>query len=118
LLINYGKEKNRLRKILADNIRTKETVKYILDSLKPYNEYIDTLNENSFEYENECERVAGHYLEIDEALCGTEIITDESLYKADLRCFAYWAYIREEITWKQLVKQLKDYSNQLLFPLE
>jgi len=105
-------------KFLAKDIKNKETIKYILDSLKPVNEYIDTLKEDSFEYDDLCEKVADRYLEIDEALTGKELITDEAIKNATFRTFTYWDYIKEEITWNQFVNKIKKYSNKLLIDLD
>jgi hypothetical protein len=105
-------------KILAKDIKNKEIIKYILDLLKPMNEYIDTLEEDSFEYNQCCDKIADHYLEIDEALFGCELITQKSTSNAMLRSFTYWAYIKGEINWNTFVKRIKKYSNTILIDLE
>jgi len=105
-------------KYLAKDIKNRETIKYILDSLKSVNEYIDTLREDSFEYDDLCEKVADRYLEIDEALVGKCIITDEVTNLAIFRTFTYWDYIKEEITWNEFVNRIKKYSNKLLIDLD
>jgi len=106
-----------MMKILAKDIKDVKIIKLILDSQKPVNDYIDTLKEGSFEYEHLCDKVAEHYLEIDEALVGNETITDKSLTNANLRCFTYWDYIKGEINWNTFVKRIKKYSDKILINL-
>jgi hypothetical protein len=101
-------------KILAKDIQTKEMVKFILNSLKPMNEYINTLDESSFEYEHLCEKVEEHYLEVDEALIGNELYNQKNIINADIRRMIYWNYIKGEITWKEFVSEIKEYSNKSL----
>jgi hypothetical protein len=93
-------------------------VKYILDSLKPLNRYIDNFPENSSEYELLCKKVEDHYLEVDEALIGKEQFNQSNLVNAELRRDTYWEYIKEEISWSEFVSEIKTYSNKLLINLD
>lgn len=99
-------------KILAKDIKTKEMVKFILDSLKPTNEYIDTLKEDSIDYELICEKVEEHYLEIDEALIGKEPYNQNNMINTDMRRITYWDYIKDEITWEEFIEYIKDYTSK------
>lgn len=101
----------------AKDIKTKETIKYILDMLKPYNSYIDTLVEGSFNYGSACEKISDQLCEIDEALCGFEKVDDTSLCNANIRMFSYWDYLKNEIDFDELIDNLKDNSTQLLINL-
>ena len=100
--------------IKADQIKDKETVIAILDHLKPYEETISTMVEGSYRYENACEWVAEWLYEIEEALIGTEKISNENMVNADIRMMAYWKYLKGSISEKKLFKTIKKYSNEEL----
>src|SRR5690606_31009518 len=80
-------------KVQAENIKNKNKVKSILDSLKHINKYIDTLDEDDSRYEYLCEKVEEVYLEIDEALIGYEEFSEENIANATIRIMIYWDYI-------------------------
>lgn len=100
--------------IKSSEIKNLTIVKYILDNLKPINEYIDTLVEDSFEYENLCENVQEQLCEIEEALIGKEKYNMENIAKVDIRLMSYWNYLKEEIDFEELLEILKEHSEKLL----
>lgn len=101
----------------AKDIKTKDDIKLLLDMLKPFNSYIDTLIECSLNYELSCEKVSDQLCEIDKALCGFEKVDDTSLCNANMRMFSYWDYLKNEIDFNELLNNLKDNSSQLLINL-
>lgn len=101
-------------KVQAENIKNKNQVKSILDSLKPINKYIDTLDEDNSRYEYLCEKVEEVYLEIDEALIGCEEFTKENMANATIRRMIYWDYIKGNISWDKFVSEIKKYSSKKL----
>lgn len=101
-------------KVLAKDIKNKNQVKFILDSLKPINEYIDTLDEDSSKYEHFCEKVEEVYLEVDEALIGCEEFTKENIINAEVRRMIYWNYIKGDISWNEFISEIKKYSSKEL----
>lgn len=101
-------------KVQAENIKNKNQVKSILDSLKPINKYIDTLDEDNSRYEYLCEKVEEVYLEIDEALIGCEEFTKENMENATIRRMIYWDYIKGNISWDKFVSEIKKYSSKKL----
>ena len=103
-----------MMKILAEDIKNKNQVKFILDSLKPINKYIDTLEEDGFEYENLCEEVEEVYLEVDEALVGCEEFSKENIANATIRRMICWDYIKGNISWDKFVSEIKKYSSKKL----
>jgi len=101
-------------KVQAENIKNKNQAKSILDSLKPINKYIDTLDEDDSRYEYLCEKVEEVYLEIDEALIGCEEFTKENMANATIRRMIYWDYIKGNISWDKFVSEIKKYSSKKL----
>lgn len=101
-----------MRRIIK--INNLNDVKEILDSLKPMENYISTLDENSFEYEDLCERVEDVLIEIEKALIGKQEYNMSNLAKCDIRIFSYWQYLGNKMTFKKLMKELKENSNGLL----
>ena len=94
--------------IKADQIKSKEVVLYILENLKPYEKYISTLSENSWEYENCCDKVHDYLLEIEEALFGYDFITPSTLANCNIRMFTYWKYLKGNMKPEKLFKELKN----------
>lgn len=101
-------------KVQAENIKNKNQVKSILDSLKPINKYIDTLDEDDSRYEYLCEKVEEVYLEIDEALIGCEEFSEENIANATIRIMIYWDYIKGNISWDKFVSEIKKCSSKKL----
>lgn len=87
-------------------------VKEILDGLKPHNKLIDSIPEDSIDYEMETERIGEQLCEIDEFIIGMEKISQHNLINADLRMMTYWSYLKEEITFEELLKSLKEYCSK------
>lgn len=94
--------------IKATNISGLKQVKDILESLKPQNKMIDLLPEDSIEYELQTEKVGEQLCEIDAFIIGIENINDQNLINSDLRMMAYWSYLKDEISFDQLLKSLKE----------
>lgn len=94
--------------IQATKIKGLKQVKDILDSLKPANELIDQIPENSFEHELETEKIGEQLCEIDEFMIGMEKINDQNSINSDLRMMTYWSYLKDEITFEQLLASLKE----------
>jgi len=92
--------------ILANNIINIEHINLILDSLKPAEQYISTLKEGSYEYENLCESVGEQLCEIDEYLVGKKKLCDKELCLCDLRMFDYWKYLKGSFSFKTLINKI------------
>jgi hypothetical protein len=100
--------------IHANQITNLQIVKRILDGLKPYNSYINTLNENSYEYEDMCENITFQLCEIEEVLIGKEKYNSENIARADIRIMSYWKYLNGKISFEKLLKNLNEESDGLL----
>jgi hypothetical protein len=100
--------------IKAENIHNEEDVKIILDLIKPYNKYLDTIDEYSVEYEDMCFNIQEQFGEIFEALnIGEMKITNKNMMLSDLMCMRTWDYLKGKISFKNLIKELKkDYSKR------
>jgi len=103
-----------VRLIKSEQITSFNIIKDILDSLKPTEEYINTLEENSYEYENMCEKVQLYLNEIEDALVGKQEYNMHNLARLDSRLYAYWRYLGNKLTFSNLVKELKSISDELL----
>jgi predicted rRNA methylase YqxC with S4 and FtsJ domains len=101
-------EENNMRIIKAKDMKSRDDVKIILDSMIPVNEFLDTISENSIEYEDICFNVQIQFSEIYEAL-GVEImkITSKNLAIANLMSFRMWDYLRGEVSFDDLLAYLK-----------
>lgn len=97
--------------IKCNNINGLKHAKEILDSLKlTYRKIGSELNDSILQ-ELETEMVGEQLSEIDEFFTGMEKITDNNLINADVRMMAYWNYLKEEITFDDLLHLLKNYSS-------
>lgn len=94
--------------IKSKDILNNEHIKFILDSLKPTEKYINTLNEDSFEYETLCEKVGDQLCEIDEYLFEKTLINDHYIILADIRIMLYWDYLQSKLSFTKLLNKLND----------
>ena len=102
-------------KFKAENITSNEMVKVILDSLVSTNEYLNTIDEGSFEYENICENVQDQFSEIYEFLnIHLMSFNNHNFFIADLMNFKMWDYLREEVAFDSLIDYLNsEYSKRI-----
>lgn len=97
--------------VKEENIRDLNHVRIILEHLKSINDYIDeNLCEGDYEYEDLCENIVMQICEIEEFILGKEIIDSKALFRCDVRMMSYWEYLRNEITFDELMLSLKEYS--------
>lgn len=100
--------------IKSNKIINLKVVENILIKLKEVNKYIDNFNEDSFEYEHLCENIQEQLCEIEEALIGAEQFNEENRFRATMRINYYWNYLRNEISFNELLTCLKKNSDKLL----
>lgn len=93
------------------NITGLRHVKQILDDLKPRDKMIDLFPEDSSEYEEAAAEIGEQLHEIEEFMLGMQNITKVDFANADIRMMAYWKYLREEISFENLLKSLKEHSS-------
>ena len=99
-----------MRKIKAKNIKSNDVVKLILDDLKPINEYLDEISEGSWEYEDLCEDIQEQFCEILDYLnMSTMMYTNNNIFITDMMNFVLWDYLKEEITFEELINKLEQY---------
>lgn len=96
--------------VSAKLIKNEQHIKDILDSLKPYNKYLNTISTDSFEYENICEKIQEQFCEIYEALNISKMkLVAGNLATVDLMNFTMWNYLKNKISFENLLKKLKKY---------
>lgn len=106
------KENERMRKIKSENIKSKDMVRLILDNLKPINEYLDEIGEESWEYEDLCKDIQEQFCEILDYLnMSTMPYTNHNIFTTDIMNFALWDYLKEELTFEELINKLEQYYN-------
>lgn len=99
-----------MRKYKAKTINSKEMMKLILDNLKSINEYLDIIGEESWEYEDLCQEIQEQFCEILEYLnMSTMKYTNHNIFITDMMNFALWDYLKEEITFRELINKLEQH---------
>ena len=99
-----------MRKIKAENIKSKEMVELILDNLKPINDYLDEIGEESWQYEDLCEDIHEQFCEILDYLnVSTMMYTNHNIFVSEMMTIALWDYLKEELTFEELINKLYQY---------
>lgn len=97
--------------IKAKYISNLNQVKYILDNLKESVISMKNIYGKKSRFFNDyCEDVTFQICEIEEFIMDKEIISNASMYNADMRMMNYWRYIELNMSFDKLMKQLKKYS--------
>lgn len=96
-----------MRIMKAENIKNLWDVEMTLNMLKPTNDYLDTIDEYSYEYDDICEYVQKQFCEILDALNLNIVkLTLTNIAIGNIMNMFLWDYLKGEITFDELIDEL------------
>ncbi|MDU6975891.1 MAG: hypothetical protein E6370_16520 [Clostridiales bacterium] len=97
--------------VKSENFKDLKHAQNLLDKLKLEIKQMEEIwGEDSIEFEDYCENVTFQLCEIDEFILGEELISPKTLMYANVRMMTYWRYLQENMSFKELMKELRKYS--------
>lgn len=101
--------------IKSENITNDEIAQWVLNNLKPYNQYLDTISEDSCEYEDLCEKVNDQFIEIEEYFTHKSKMhkcNNKNCAVVDMVLFEFWKYLKGKIKFSTLKKNVIKFSKE------
>lgn len=100
--------------INSKEITNTNILNYLLEKLKLENKKIESMYEFSDTYEAACFFVQLQMSEIIDYYFGKHKIYENKLYLIDMMGMTFWDYLKGDISFKKLMKELKKYNSQYI----
>lgn len=99
--------------IYAKDIKDLNHVKNILDRIKnEIQAYIDSFSSEYVSSEH-TEKCRFQLCEIDEFIIGLQKYNESNIYNSDLRIMNYWEYIDGELSFEEMLGEIKKYEGEI-----